>query len=49
MSLNLPECALSKLLHADDSVLMSETVEGLRNKFLRWKEALESKSLKVNL
>ena len=32
---------LSKLLHADDFVLMSETVEGLRNK------AFESKSLRV--
>ena len=30
-------------------VLMCETVEGLRNKFLEWKEALESKGLKVNL
>ena len=28
---------------------MSETIEGLRNKFLKWKEAFESKGLKVNL
>ena len=28
---------------------MSETIEGLRNKFLEWKEALESKALKVNV
>ena len=27
------EDALSELLHADDLVLMSETIEGLRNKF----------------
>ena len=33
---------LSELLYADDLVLMSETIEGLRNKFLRWKEAFES-------
>ena len=28
---------------------MSETIEGLRNNFFRWKEAFESKGLKVNL
>ena len=28
---------------------MSETIEGLRNKFMKWNEAFESKSLKVNL
>ena len=29
------EGMLSELLYADDSVLMSETIEGLRNKFLK--------------
>ena len=29
------EGALSELLYADDLVLMSETIEGLRNKFLK--------------
>ena len=43
------EGALSELLHADDLVLMSETIEGLENKFLKWKEAFESKGLKANL
>ena len=28
---------------------MSETIDGLRNKFIKWKEAFESKVLKVNL
>ena len=28
---------------------MSETIEGLMNKFLKWKESFESKGLKVNL
>ena len=28
---------------------MSETIEALRNKFLKWKEAFESKGLKLNL
>ena len=31
------EGALYELLYADDLVLMSETIEGLRNKFLGWK------------
>ena len=30
-------------------MMMRETIEGLRNKFLKWKEAFESKGLKVNL
>ena len=30
-------------------VLMSETIKGLSNKFSKWKEAFESKDLKVNL
>ena len=49
LSLNLPEGELSELLYADDLVLMSETIEGLRNKFIKWKEAFESKCLKVSL
>ena len=32
------EGALSELLYADDLVLMGETIEGPRNKFLKWKE-----------
>ena len=43
------EGVLSELLYADDLVLMSETIEAHRNKFLKWKEAFESKGLKVNL
>ena len=45
LSLNAPEGALSELLYADDLDLMSETIEGLRNKFLKWKEVFESKGL----
>ena len=41
--------ALSDLLYANDLVLMSETIEGLRNMFLKWKEAFEIEGLKVNL
>ena len=43
------ESALNELLYADDLVLMSETIQGLRDKFLKYKEAYESKGLKVNL
>ena len=43
------EGALSELLHAGDLVLISETIERLRNKFLKWKESFEIKGLKVNL
>ena len=30
-------------MYADDLVLTSETMEGLREKFWKWKEAFESK------
>ena len=32
------EGVLSELLYADNLVLMSETIEGLRDKFSKWKE-----------
>ena len=41
--------ALSELVYADDLVMMSEKTEGLRNKLIKWKNAIESKGLKVNL
>ena len=31
------EGALSELLNADDLVLMSEKIAGLKNKFIKWK------------
>ena len=40
---------MSEMLYADDLVLMSETMEGLRKKLWKLKEAFESKRLKVNL
>ena len=47
------ECELSEFLYADDLVLMSEIIyiyiHGLRNKFIKRKEAFESKGLKVYL
>ena len=36
-------------MYANDLVLTSEIMEGLRDKFWKWKEAFESKGLKVNL
>ena len=41
--------SMSEMLYADDLVLTSETMEGLREKFWKWKDAFESKGLKVNL
>ena len=43
LSQNLPEGTICELLYADDLVLMSETIEGLRNKSIKLKEAIESK------
>ena len=40
---------ISEMLYTDDLVLTSEMMEGLREKFWKWKEAIESKGLKVNL
>ena len=40
---------VNELLHADDLVLMSETMEDLKERFWNWKDALESKGLKVNI
>ena len=41
--------ALSELLYADDLVLVNETMEGLRNRFIIWKETFESMGLNVNI
>ena len=40
--------ALYMLLYGDDLILIRETIKGLGNEFLEWKEAFESMGLKVN-
>ena len=40
---------VNKSLYADDLVLTSETMENLIGRFWNWRDALESKSLKVNI
>ena len=40
---------VNKLLYADDFALMSEDMEDLKERFWNWKDALESKGLKVNI
>ena len=40
------EGALSDLLYADGLFLMSETIKGLWDRFLKWMEAFDSKGLK---
>ena len=42
---NVRNGLMSEILYADDLVLMSETMVGLREKFWNWKEAFESKGL----
>ena len=39
---------VNELLYADDLVIMSEDTEDLKERFWNWKDALESKGLKVN-
>ena len=43
------EGVLSAFLYADYSILISETIEGLRNMFSKWKEAFETNGLKDNV
>ena len=40
---------MNKILYADNLVSMSEGMENLRKKFLKWKETFKSKGLKINL
>ena len=40
---------MNENLYADNLVLMSESIENLKEKFLKWKQTFESKGLKVNL
>ena len=47
--MNWQEGVSCELPYADDFVLMSEAIEGLRNKLRKWKEAYENKGMKVNL
>ena len=43
---NAKEGLMNEVLYTDDLVLMSETMEGLKERFLKWRSALESKGLK---
>ena len=43
------EDVLNELLNAVDLVVMSETVDGLMNRFIEWREAFESMDLNANL
>ena len=40
---------VNELLYADGLVIMSEDMEDLKERFWNWKDALESKGLKVNI
>ena len=43
------EGLLNEILYADDLVLLSESLDDLRERFQRWRSALEDKGLKVNV
>ena len=43
------EGLLNEILYADDLVLMSESMDDLRERFQKWRSALEDKGLKVNV
>ena len=43
------EGLLNEILYANDLVLMSESLDDLRERFKRWRSALEDKGLKVNV
>ena len=45
---NARRSVANELLYVDDLVIMSETIEELKERFSNWKDALESKGLKVN-
>ena len=49
ISENAREGLITEILYADNLVLMNESMEILKEKFLKWKKAFESKRLKVNL
>ena len=40
---------INELLYTDDLALISETMKDSKERFSNWKEALESKGLKVNI
>ena len=46
---NAREELMNEILYADSLILMSESMENSKEKFLKWKETFESKGLKVNL
>ena len=46
---NHGECKRNEILYADDLLLISESIENLKRKFLKYKTAFESKGLKVYL
>ena len=49
ISENARERLMNEILYADGLILMSASIENLKEKFLNWKEAFKSKGLKVNI
>ena len=49
ISENAREGLMNEILYADDLAFMNESMDILKEKFLKWKEAFQSEVLKVNL
>ena len=49
MTENAREGLMKEVLYADDLALINETMEGLKERFLKWRSPLESKRPKMNL
>ena len=45
---NAREGLMNKIMYANDLILMSENSNHLKEKFLKWKNAFESKGLKTS-
>ena len=43
------EGLMNEILYADELVLISENIDDLRKKFIKWKDAFERKGMKVNI
>ena len=49
ISENVRKSLINEILYVNDLVLMSESIENLKEKLLKWREAFKNKRLKVNL
>ena len=46
---NARERLMNEILYADYLILINESIENLKTKFLKWKETFDSNGMKINL